>query len=113
MAVLEHVPAYQRMGPIMLCGSTGKPYRANNYQKEWRALARAAGLPDTVWNRDSRAGGITEGDNAGADPRDLRKHATHSDFQTTTRYIRSSTRKATDKVADLRTAARSVRIEQR
>jgi len=112
MKVLGLVPTDRRIGPMIVSESTGRPYRPNHFQKEWRAIARAAGVPDNVWNRDSRAGGITEGDEAGADPRDPQRHATHSDFKTTTRYIRSATRKATEKVAQLRAAKRKLREEK-
>jgi len=81
MKVLGLVPTDRRIGPMIVSESTGRPYRPNHFQKEWRAIARAAGVPDNVWNRDSRAGGITEGDEAGADPRDPQRHATHSDFK--------------------------------
>src|SRR5262249_46543888 len=37
------------------------------YAREWRVVARAAGVPDQVWNMDARAGGISEADDAGAD----------------------------------------------
>lgn len=106
MKVLQHVPSSERLGPMIVSEKTARPYRANHFQKEWRAIARVVGVPDTVWNRDSRAGGITEGDQAGAEPRDLQKLATHASFQTTSRYIRSTTIKSTNKVADLRSAAR-------
>ena len=106
MRVLDLIPAGERIGPMIVCEATGRPYRQNHFQQTWRSLADRAGVPRDVWNMDSRAGGITEGDAAGADPRDLQRHASHSDFTTTQRYIRSTTRKATEKVAQLRVAAR-------
>jgi hypothetical protein len=36
------------------------------YARWFRQIARAAGIPDDVWNMDSRAGGATEADEAGA-----------------------------------------------
>jgi integrase len=108
MSVLAHIPAERRIGPMVVRETTGLPYRANKYQREWRAVARGAGLPDSVCNRDSRAGGITEGDLAGAEETDLQRLATHADPKTTRRYIRSTTRRATDKVAALRVAGRSL-----
>jgi hypothetical protein len=47
----------------------------------WRKVADAAGLPKTVCNKDSRAGGVTEGRKAGASLEDLRHHAGHSQIR--------------------------------
>ena len=74
-------------------------------QKNWRTVARAAGIPDDVLNRDSRAGGVTEGSDAGADLEHLRHHASHSSSATTARYSRKTLTK-TRAVARLRVAHR-------
>jgi hypothetical protein len=68
-------------------------------------VARAAGIPDNVLNRDSRAGGVTEGSDAGADLEHLRHHASHSSVATTARYSRRTLTK-TRAVARLRVAHR-------
>jgi hypothetical protein len=65
-----------------------------------------AGIPAEVWNRDSRAGGVTEGSDSGADIEHLRHHANHSNIQTTGRYNRNTLTK-TRNVAQLRVAHRS------
>ena len=44
----------------------------------WRAVRAAAGLSPELWNRDLRAGGITEGQMAGAALEDRAKMAGHS-----------------------------------
>ena len=106
MKVLDLIPDEQRIGPMIVSESHGRPYRSNDYQKHWRRIARAVGIPDHVWNMDSRAGGISEADEAGADPRDLQAHATHEDFKTTQRYIRSTTLNRTSRIADLKARAR-------
>jgi hypothetical protein len=93
---------------MIVSETTQHPYRADDFRVKWRAIARAVGVPDDVWNMDSRAGGITEGDEAGATIEDLRKHATHTDSKMTGRYTRSTLR-ATEKVARLRVAAREQR----
>jgi len=103
---LAAFPPEVRHGPMIVAETTGRPYRPNDYQKVWRRLADAVGVPRDVWNMDSRAGGITEGDAAGAEPRDLQRHATHSSFQTTNRYVRGS-KDATERVARLRLASRT------
>jgi hypothetical protein len=98
-------PPEKRIGPMIVSESTGLPYRADDHRIKWRGFATAAGVPVDVWNMDSRAGGITEGADAGATIEDLRRSATHSDGKMTARYIRSS-EKATSTVATLRVASR-------
>ena len=46
--------------PIRPDSRTRQPLKLRRFQKDWRAVARAAGIPDDVMNRDSRAGGVTE-----------------------------------------------------
>ena len=65
-----------------------------------------AGVPDDVWNRDSRAGGVTEATDADGSKENLeqvRHHAGHSSIETTQRYSRMTLDK-TSNVARLRTA---------
>jgi len=107
MLVLSAIPPERRVGPMVINEATALPYVKGRFPKDWRKIARAVGIPDHVHNRDSRAGGITEGDLAGADPRDLQNLATHSDQKTTWRYIRSTTRRSTDNVAELRVRSRT------
>ncbi|QRM54086.1 hypothetical protein [Sinorhizobium sp. BG8] len=63
-------------------------------------------MPKTVWNRDGRAGGVTEGSDAGADLEHLRDHANHTNAATTRRYNRKTLEK-TREVAHLRVASRN------
>lgn len=91
----------ERIGPVTIDERTGRPYRVREYRGRWRDLARLAGVPDDVWNMDSRAGAITEADEAGGNPEDVRKFATHANRQTTQRYIRD-TIQATSRIAKLR-----------
>ena len=88
-------------GPIVVREETGKPWVADRFRLFWRRIANAAGVPKGVWNMDSRAGGISEGQEAGAELEDLRHAATHSDIATTARYSRAGER-ATAKVLRLR-----------
>ena len=104
--MLDMFPASSRIGPMIKCEATGLPYRRRHYADVWRALATEAGIPKSVWNRDSRAGGVTEGSDAGADLEHLRHHANHKNSQTTQRYNRTTLEK-TRQVAKLRVAARS------
>ena len=74
-------------------------------------MARAAGISDDVMNRDSRAGGVTEGSDAGADLEHLRHHASHKSTATTARYSRKTLTK-TRAVARLRVAHREAENEE-
>ncbi len=104
--VLALVPREHRIGPVVIDEGAGRPYLYRHFCDQWREIADAAKVPAEVWNRDSRSGGITEGSEAGADGRDLQRTATHSDPQTTERYIRRSL-DATTRVARLRIARRA------
>ena len=105
LAMLQSVPKEERVGPVIKDEGSGFPYKRRHYAKVWRALAREAGVPDSIMNRDSRAGGITEGSDSGADIEHLRHHANHSDIKTTGRYNRKTLEK-TRAVAHLRVAHR-------
>lgn len=103
---LMHVPSQRRVGPMILCETTGRPWRARHFREIWRECARAAGVPDDVWSMDARAGGITEGSDAGADLDHLRKTATHTNTSTTSRYNRDALSKSR-KVSHLRVISRT------
>lgn len=75
-------------GPVIVSGETGLPPVAFDFRRKWRTLARARGIPDHVFNMDSRAGGITEAFDAGADADFIRSAATHSELATTQGYNR-------------------------
>lgn len=81
-------------GPVIVNEKSGLPYRGNTFSIKWRRIATAAGIPDNIWNMDSRAGAITESDEAGVDLELLRKFASHSDAQMTRHYNRDALRKA-------------------
>jgi len=104
--IIDMVPAGQRIGPMIKCESTGLPYRYRHFAERWREVATEAGVPANVWNRDSRAGGVTEGSDAGADIEHLRHHANHKNAATTQRYNRKTIEK-TRAVAHLRIAKRN------
>lgn len=105
IAMLDRVPQGERIGPIVKDEASGLPYRYRHFARLYRKIATAAGIPANVWNRDARAGGVTEGSDAGADIEHLRHHATHANIQTTGRYNRRTVEK-TRKVAELRVAHR-------
>lgn len=75
-------------GPLIIDEEHGRPYLTENFRRRWRGYARAAGIPDEVQNRDTRAGAITEALACGASKDDVRQAATHSTEQMTSRYSR-------------------------
>lgn len=96
----------RQTGPLIVSEATGRPYRGRDFRRHWRDVARAAGLPDAVWNMDSRAGGISEAEDGGAEIEDMRLHATHSHSSTTRRYVRRGLA-ASRRVAEARQKVRS------
>jgi hypothetical protein len=78
VAELANVPAEHRRGPLIVNERTGLPYVYERFKAAWKADFRHAGLPPEMWNRDLRAGGITEGGIAEASIEDRRKVAGHT-----------------------------------
>lgn len=107
-SIIDMVPVENRFGPVIKSETTGLPYRYRHFCDVWRKIATKAGVPKSVWNRDSRAGGITEGSDSGADIEHLRHHANHKNIQTTTRYNRKTLEK-TRTVAELRVNHRAAK----
>jgi len=85
---LARIPEDQRKGPLIVNPDTGLPYIRQTFRNAWQADFKAAGLPKGMWNRDLRAGGITEGGKAGASKDDRRKLAGHAKEETTEIYDR-------------------------
>jgi integrase len=104
-SVLSKIPPGSRVGPLVVDESARRPYAEHAYAREWRRVARAAGIPDQIWNMDARAGGISEADDAGADLDSIRSAAGHTLASTTARYVRGTIGKSR-KVAELRLAHR-------
>ena len=111
LAELRRVPPDKRVGPVIIDRLTEQPFKSSTYRRRWRAVARAAGIPDDVMSRDSHAGGVTEGSDAGADLEHLRHHASHKSTATTARYSRKTLTK-TRAVARLRVAHREAENEE-
>jgi integrase len=101
---LQHWPPERRVGPLIVCEWTGLPYYY--VQEVWRKDAALAGLPRGIWNRDLRAGGITEGGMAGASLDDRAKVAGHASSATTGKVYDRSVLEAQRRVARARTASR-------
>lgn len=93
-------------GPIIRNEYDGQPFDAGEFRRQWRLLANACGIPKEVRNMDSRAGAVSEADDAEADIDDIREHATHSQVSMTRRYSRHKERKI-ERVQLARLAARN------
>lgn len=106
--VAAHVLPERRVGPLIVDEPQGRPYAGDAFQREWRKVARAAGIPDHIWTMDARASAITEAEDAGADLDAIRATAAHPDGKTTARYSRGAVGKSRN-VAELRLAHRAVK----
>jgi len=107
--VMEEIKGLKRLpdsGPVIVSEATGLPYIQQRFRREWREIADAAGVPQTVYNMDSRAGAISEADEAGADTDSIRQTATHSNAATTHGYMRAQAR-AAERVMQLRAKHRN------
>jgi hypothetical protein len=103
--LLDAVPHENRAGAIVK-GEKNLPVRQAMYGRWWRPIARAAGIPDAVWNMDARAGGATEADEAGVATAAIQAALTHTKETTTLRYIRRGGSRKIEQVAEARAAKR-------
>lgn len=95
-----------KMGPLIISETTGLPYRENYFATDWRAIAKAAGVPDDIWSMDTRAGAISEAEEATGNVDAARKLAGHTNIKTTLGYVRSDDLEHNRKVADARAKLR-------
>lgn len=101
MEEISLIPLEKRKGPMVVAEHTGRPWRGKVFQRRWRKIANAAGVPKTIQNRDSRAGAATEADNSQAGEDRIRQALGHSRATTTRIYMRGEDA-ATAEVAVLR-----------
>jgi hypothetical protein len=106
LPLLEAVPLELRNGAIVK-GAKGLPVRRDMYARWFREIARAAGIPDTVWNMDARVGGATEADEAGAALEAIQSALTHTKESTTLRYLRRGRSNKIGLVAEARRTKRA------
>ena len=66
--VLKELEAYgvdaadfPKGGPLVICDITGLPWSTAEFRRKWRKVARQAGVPDVVKNRDSVPAGAIAG----------------------------------------------------
>jgi hypothetical protein len=78
MDTIAAIPLEDRTGPLVINNRTGIPFYREEFRYLWEKVRAAAGLRPTLWNRDLRAGGLTEGSMAGAGSDDRAKLAGHS-----------------------------------
>jgi integrase len=79
-----------RIGPLIIDEPMKRPYAEHAFSREWRAVARAAGIPDHLKNMMARAGAITEAEDAGADLDEIRSAVGHANAAMTARYSRGA-----------------------
>ncbi len=106
--LLEAVPHEERTGAIVK-GEHGYAVQERSYRKWFRQIAQAAGIPDQVWNMDTRAGGATEAEEAGVEIAAISDALTHTQQRTTVRYIRNRS----TKIASLQEARNAKRAADR
>lgn len=110
MELISVVAVEGRIGPLIVDETAGRPYAEFAYARDWRVIARKAGIPDTVWNMDARAGAITEAEDAGQDLDTIRGGVGHTQATTTIRYSRGAIGKSRA-VATSRNAFRNQKNE--
>lgn len=59
---LEPIFGMRTSGALIECETTGRPWKTGYFQKQWRKIATAAGVPKTVRNTDNRADDSVEND---------------------------------------------------
>lgn len=105
MDVLRRAPL-PSVGPLIVSEDTGYPWRENYYANKWREIARAAGVPDEVQCMDTRAGAISEAEEATNNVEAARKLAGHKSVRTTLGYVRNDDLKNNRRVAEARAKLR-------
>lgn len=78
MSEIASIPPELRTGPLIVDEHTRLPYTDRQFTEVWRDVRSEAGLSPLLWNRDLRAGALTEGGMAGASADDRAKLAGHS-----------------------------------
>jgi integrase len=112
MVELGKVSKEARRGPLIVNPRTDLPYRHEYFRVVWDKVRRLTGIPKEVWNRDTRAGGVTEARQAAspAEPgnilEDVAKQAGHSSKRTTAKVYDRDRLEASRRVAKARAAYR-------
>lgn len=80
-------------GPVVIYEKKGRPYRAHQFRREWRKIARACGIDDKIFQMDTRASAVTEATGAGVPLEHVKFMAAHSNIATTEGYARDGAAK--------------------
>ena len=102
MAEMAGISDQLKTGPLIVNEVTGQPYTSGQFERLWRKVRVRAGLSPTLWNRDLRAGAITEGGKAGASADDRAKLAGHSGPKITRRVYDRDILVSSNRVAEAR-----------
>src|SRR5262245_2928148 len=94
VAELARTPLEKRIGPLVIFPPTGVPPTEAHCRRFFRIIARAAGIPDAVWNMDARAGANTESFNADVTKDQRMAHLGQTQEKTNDRYIREVQQKS-------------------
>lgn len=97
-------------GPVIICEATGLPYTNVRFRRTWRKIAKVVGVPDDVFQMDTRSGAISESFLLGASSSEVRKMATHEQQAMTDKYDRRDS-EAIASVMKLRAAAHEQLME--
>jgi len=104
MEELQRIPVEARVGPLIVNAKEGRPDKYTEHRAAWRRTERRkadgslswsgiavdAGLPNDIWNRDLRAGGISEARRAAVSLDDVAKVAGHAHKRATDGYDRAA-----------------------
>jgi hypothetical protein len=111
MEEIALIPEAERVGPLIISPRWKQPYSAGMWRALWSDVRERAGLPKQLWNRDLRAGGVTEGGKAGASSDDRAKVAGHSKPRITASVYDRDTLEAARRVSRARKAFRANKPE--
>lgn len=106
MAELRRLIGTFPNGALVVNEHNGRPYTDYEFRRKWRICAVTAGVPDAVFNMDTRAGAISEAFDGEADPDFIRETSAHSDLATTQGYNRGSHRRKRSAVMRKRVQSR-------
>jgi hypothetical protein len=110
MRVLSAVPKEERRGPMVI-DEAGTPFQRRYYNRLYRELADACGVPSGVWNMNARHGGATEADQAAVPLADISQHLQHSSIATTKKHYVKPNVETTRRVARARVQHRATKTD--
>lgn len=91
---------------MIVSEETGLPYQEQPWRRRFKKDRLAAGIDSSVWARDLRASGITEGRASDVSIDDAAKVAGHSSPRTTKKVYDRAVLEASERFADARIRGR-------